>query len=136
MKNMVRIIANEWGGAYILITSDHGFLYTYSPLTEDDKVDKTTESDQDVEIDRRYAIMQRGAQPQYLLPVQFLGGETPYDAFAPRRTFASRRRAVDSTLYMVVSVCRRWSYLLSSITFCGINRVNIGRTAASMIQSR
>lgn len=86
LKNMVRIIANEWGGANILITSDHGFLYTYSPLTEDDKVDKTTESDQDVEIGRRYAIMQKGAQPQYLLPVKFLGGDTAYDAFAPRES--------------------------------------------------
>ncbi len=32
IKNMVRIITNEFGGANILITSDHGFLYTYSPL--------------------------------------------------------------------------------------------------------
>lgn len=86
LKNMVRIIANEWGGANIIITSDHGFLYTYSPLTEDDKVDKTTEGDQDVEIGRRYAIMQKGAQPQYLLPVKFLGGDTAYDAFAPRES--------------------------------------------------
>ena len=86
LKNMVRIISNEWGGANIIITSDHGFLYTYSPLTEDDKVDKTTESDQDVEIGRRYAIMQKGAQPQYLLPVKFLGGDTAYDAFAPRES--------------------------------------------------
>ena len=86
IKNMVRIIANEWGGANILITADHGFLYTYSPLTEDDKVDKTTESDQDVEIGRRYAIMQKGVQPQYLLPVKFLGGGTLYDAFAPRES--------------------------------------------------
>ncbi len=86
LKNMVRIIANEWGGANIIITSDHGFLYTYSPLTEDDKVDKTTESDQDVEIGRRYAIMQKGAQPQYLLPVKFLDGDTAYDAFAPRES--------------------------------------------------
>ena len=86
LKNMVRIIANEWGGANIIITSDHGFLYTHSPLTEDDKVDKTTESDQDVEIGRRYAIMQKGAQPQYLLPVKFLGGNTAYNAFAPRES--------------------------------------------------
>lgn len=86
LKNMVRIIANEWGGANIIITSDHGFLYTYSPLSEDDKVDKTTESAQDVEIGRRYAIMQEGAQPQYLLPVKFLDGNTAYDAFAPRES--------------------------------------------------
>ena len=86
LKNMVRIITNEWGGANIIITSDHGFLYTHSPLTEDDKVDKTTESDQDVEIGRRYAIMQKGAQPKYLLPVKFLGGDTVYDAFAPKES--------------------------------------------------
>ena len=84
LKNMVRIITNEWGGANVIITSDHGFLYTHSPLAEDDKVDKTTESDQDVEIGRRYAIMQKGAQPEYLLPVKFLRGDSVYDAFAPR----------------------------------------------------
>ncbi|MGI6236213.1 MAG: BREX-1 system phosphatase PglZ type A [Candidatus Excrementavichristensenella sp.] len=84
LKNMVRIIVNEWGGVNIYITSDHGFLYTHRPLSEDDKVDKTTESDQDVEIGRRYAIMKKGAKPQYLLPVKFLDGETGYDAFAPR----------------------------------------------------
>ncbi|WP_289127351.1 PglZ domain-containing protein, partial [uncultured Bacteroides sp.] len=86
LKNVVRIITNEFGGANILITSDHGFLYTYSPLNEDDKVDKTTESEQDIEIGRRYAIMQKGAQPQYLLPVKFLGGKTNHDAFAPRES--------------------------------------------------
>lgn len=86
LKNMIRIITNEWGGANIVVTSDHGFLYTYSPLSEDDKVDKTTESDHDVEIGRRYAIMQKGAQPQYLLPVRFLGGDAAYDAFTPRES--------------------------------------------------
>ena len=40
MKNLVRIIVNEFGGTNILITADHGFLYTYSPLKEEDKVDK------------------------------------------------------------------------------------------------
>lgn len=86
LKNVVRIITNEFGGANILITSDHGFLYTYSPLNEDDKVDKTTESEQDIEIGRRYAIMKKGVQPQYLLPVRFLGGETEYNAFTPRES--------------------------------------------------
>ena len=92
LKNMVRIIANEWGGANILITSDHGFLYTFSPLTEDDKVDKTTESAQDVEVDRRYLITEKGASPQYLLPVKFLGGDTPYDAFAARENVRIKKK--------------------------------------------
>ena len=86
IRNMVRIITNEFGGANILITADHGFLYTYSPLSEDSKVDKTTESDQDIEVGRRYLIMKKGAQPDYLLPVRFLDGNTEYEAFAPRES--------------------------------------------------
>ena len=37
-------------------------------------------------------IMQRGAQPQYLLPVRFLGGGTPYDAFAPRENIRIKKK--------------------------------------------
>lgn len=84
IKNLARIIVNDFGGTNIIITADHGFLYTYSPLREDDKVDRTTLSEQDVEVDRRYLITQKGAQPKYLLPVQFLNGNTDYEAFAPR----------------------------------------------------
>ena len=47
LKKLVRIIVNEFGGTNILITADHRFLYTYSPLTEDDKVDKTGFNDMD-----------------------------------------------------------------------------------------
>lgn len=83
LKNLVRIIVNEFGGTNILITADHGFLYTYSPLTEDDKVDKTSFNGMDVEYGRRYAIMQKGAQPNYLLPVKLLDGKTEFDGFAP-----------------------------------------------------
>ena len=82
LKNMVRIIVNEFSGTRIFITSDHGFIYTYKPLTEDAKVDKTTSSSDDVEVDRRYLITKKGAKPEYLLPVKFLDG-TQYDAFAP-----------------------------------------------------
>lgn len=81
LKNMVKIIVNEFSGTKIYITSDHGFLYTYKPLTEDSKVDKTTETAEDVEVDRRYLITKKGAKPQYLLPVKFMDDEQ-YDAFA------------------------------------------------------
>ena len=84
IKNLVRIIVNEFGSANIIITADHGFLYTYSPLREDNKVDKTNFNKKDVEYGRRYAIMEHGAKPDYLMPVKFLGGNTDYEAFAPR----------------------------------------------------
>lgn len=84
IKNIVRIICNEFGGTRIFITADHGFLYTYSPLTEDDKVDKTSFNQLDVEYGRRYALMQQGANPDYLLPVKFVDEESGLVAFAPR----------------------------------------------------
>lgn len=84
IKNLVRIIVNEFSGTKIYITADHGFLYTYSPLKEDDKVDKSGFISRIVEYGRRFAIMQKDANPDYLLPVKFLDGESDYDAYAPR----------------------------------------------------
>lgn len=84
IKNLVRIIVNEFGGTKVFITADHGFLYTYNPLSEDDKLDKTRFADRIVELGRRYAILRQGAEPEYLLPVKFAGGNTGYEAFAPR----------------------------------------------------
>lgn len=92
IKNLTRIIVNEFGGTNIIVTADHGFLYTYSPLSEDDKVDKTTPTEYDVEVDRRYLITQKGAKPDYLLPVRFMGGETEYDAFAPRENVRIKKK--------------------------------------------
>lgn len=84
IKNLVRIIVNEFSGTKIYITADHGFLYTYSPLTEDDKVDKTGFINRIVEYGRRFAIMQKEANPDYLLPIKFMEGSAEYDAYAPR----------------------------------------------------
>lgn len=84
LKNLVRIITNELSGSNILITSDHGFLYTYSPLAEDGKLDKDGFADRIVEYGRRFAIMLKDSNPKYLQKVRFLGGETEYDGFAPR----------------------------------------------------
>lgn len=90
IKNIVRIIRNEFSGTRVYITADHGFLYTYSPLSEDAKVDKTTPSEQDVEIDRRYLVTRKGATPDYLLPVKFM--DDRYDAFAPRASVRIKKK--------------------------------------------
>lgn len=84
IKNLIRIIVNDFGATNIIVTADHGFLYTYSPLTESSKLDKSSFKNLDVDYGRRYAIMQRGAEPDYLLPVNLLGGKTEFDGFAPR----------------------------------------------------
>lgn len=84
LKNLTTIICNDFGATHILFTADHGFLYTYSPLTEDDKIDRTGFIDRIVEYGRRFAIMRKGPDPDYLQKVQFLDGQSEYDAFAPK----------------------------------------------------
>lgn len=92
IKNLARIIVNDFGGTNILVTADHGFLYTYSPLKEDNKTNKTTLNEQDVEVDRRYLITRKGAQPKHLMPVRFLDGATDYEAFTPRESVRIRKK--------------------------------------------
>lgn len=84
LKNLTKIICNDFGATHILFTADHGFLYTYSPLTEDDKIDKNGFMNRIVEYGRRFAIMMKDSDPDYLQRVQFLGGNSEYDAFAPK----------------------------------------------------
>lgn len=84
LKNLTKIICNDFGATHILFTAGHGFLYTYSPLTEDDKIDKTGFVNRIVEYGRRFAIMMKDSDPDYLQKVQFLDGNSEYDAFAPK----------------------------------------------------
>ncbi len=57
IKNLVRRITNTFKGTNILITADHGFLYSYKPLEEIDKVEKSLISGEIVELDRRYVLV-------------------------------------------------------------------------------
>lgn len=89
IKNLVRIILNEFGGTQVYITADHGFLYTYSPLKEDAKVDGTLQNA--VEVGRRYVLAPKDADAGYLLPVRLLDGQSDYAAFAPRENVRIRK---------------------------------------------
>ena len=84
IKNLIRIIVNDFGGSNVIVTADHGFLYTYSPLSEEDKVDQAGFNGLAVDCGRRHAIMRKGAAPEYLLPIKFLDGTTEFEGFAPR----------------------------------------------------
>lgn len=84
LVTLVRTIVNDFGGINIMITADHGFLYTYSPLTEEAKTEKSEFVHRIVEYARRFAILTKGDDPEYLLPVKFMGGKTDYYGYAPR----------------------------------------------------
>lgn len=88
LSNILRIIINDMQGTDIFITADHGFLYTYSPLTESDKIGKSAFSGTVYEVGRRYAITDPLTAAEYLMPVQLEGeiggiaikGYTPLDS--------------------------------------------------------
>lgn len=88
LSNILRIIINDMQGTDIFITADHGFLYTYSPLTESDKIGKSAFSGTVYEVGRRYAMTDPLTAAEYLMPVQLEGeiggiavkGYTPLDS--------------------------------------------------------
>lgn len=84
LKNLTKIICNDFGATHILFTADHGFLYTYTPLGEDDKISKESFADKAVEYGRRYVITKEDTEPDYLQEVKFQYGASKYEAFAPK----------------------------------------------------
>lgn len=84
IKNLVKIITGGMSGVNIVITSDHGFLYTYQPLNEDDKMEKSSFKDNVIEQGRRYVLTDDKADPDFLLPVKGFYNAESVLGFAPR----------------------------------------------------
>ena len=85
---IVRIIVNDLSGVNVFITADHGFLYTYKPLGESQKISRQTFNGEVYELGRRYALVSPETTADYLLPVKTertLGG-IPMKGFAPQDT--------------------------------------------------
>lgn len=87
MSLVKTVIGGDIRGTDIVITADHGFLYTYSPLRENDKIDKSVFDGKIYELGRRYAIAE-GSTVDYMMPVRLqdqLHG-TEAMGFAPQDT--------------------------------------------------
>ncbi len=86
LHGLVKKITGDMNGTHILITADHGFLYTHDPLSETDKVGKASFTDQSIEYGRRYAILKEGSQPDYLIPIRMTEVGGAYEGYAPRES--------------------------------------------------
>ena len=91
IKNLVRILVHEFSAVNIMITSDHGFLYTYEEFTEDDKVSKEG-FEGVVDYGRRYAIMDNSANPSFLMPIKFVDEESGLKGFAPKHNIRIKKQ--------------------------------------------
>ena len=69
LAGIVRMVVNDFQGSEVLVTADHGFLYTYSPLEESDKLGRDAFAGPLYELGRRYALTPPGTSADPLLPV-------------------------------------------------------------------
>ena len=92
LKNLVRIIGNDFHGANIVLTADHGFLYTAEPLAEDSKAATGLKKAQIIEQARRYIITTPEASVDHLMPIKLMKGKTDYAAFAPKEQIRLKMR--------------------------------------------
>lgn len=84
IKNLVKIITNELNGINVVITADHGFIYTYEPLSEDDKLSKAGFENNIIELDRRHVISDTELNTDFLIQVKGFYNDNGYRAYSPR----------------------------------------------------
>lgn len=84
IKNLVNMICSELNGLNVIITSDHGFLYTYQELNESDKMERSSFKKDIVEQGRRYVITNDLANPDFLMPIKGIYNGANLLGFAPR----------------------------------------------------
>lgn len=84
LKNLVNIICGSLNGVNVIITSDHGFLYTYKGLNEEDKMERSSFKKDIIEQGRRYVITDDQADPDFLMPVKGIYNDSNMLGFAPR----------------------------------------------------
>ena len=86
LKNLVQVITKELNGTNILITADHGFLYSYKPLRMSDKAEKDYVFGPVLEADRRYILTDESAAGEHLLRVPLRDFHCPYALMIPQDT--------------------------------------------------
>lgn len=85
LKNLVRLIVNSMSGSNILITTDHGFLYSHEPLAESEKVSTGIVSENVFETGKRHMLANDVCDSDVLMHISMkeyadgLVGLTPYE---------------------------------------------------------
>ena len=74
ISGLVKLIVREFRASDVLVTADHGFLYTDEPLAASDHVSLKDVTGQVVEAGRRYVVTEPDATSEVLLPAALPGG--------------------------------------------------------------
>ncbi|WP_350454447.1 BREX-1 system phosphatase PglZ type A [Slackia heliotrinireducens] len=89
---LARIAVNDLHISRVIVTADHGFLYTRKALDEQDKLGKADIGSNDIRLHRRYAISDKPFENDLLIRIDMddVGGGTYY-GFAPRECIRIKR---------------------------------------------
>jgi len=84
----VKMAVNDFSSTNIFVVSDHGFLYTYQPLDESQKISRQSFSGAVEEVGRRYALVASETSTEYMLPINMAGTlhNTDLKGYAPQDT--------------------------------------------------
>ncbi|MBR0414126.1 MAG: BREX-1 system phosphatase PglZ type A [Clostridia bacterium] len=87
LQNLVKMITGLRSSAKVIITADHGFLYTYFPLPESQKISTST-MEGVLQSGRRFVIGTASTDCEFLQPVQMEINRTDKSllGYAPRGT--------------------------------------------------
>ena len=82
LKTLVRLVVNTMNGSNIIITSDHGFLYSHEPLNESDKASTGLVSGGIIEAGKRYIIADSDARSDILMSIEAVEREYAHSGWA------------------------------------------------------
>lgn len=93
ITNLVRAITNDLSGTNIIITADHGFIYTRRPLAESDKAGRELFTGNILSFGRRFAIAEKEADAEYMTRVSLRRfGREDLTGFAPQENIRIRMK--------------------------------------------
>lgn len=83
IKNLVKIITGSLSGTNIIITADHGFIYSYRPLEEHDKAEMNFVSGDIVESGHRYVVAKGECRAEHMMKIRAKHIGEGFSCFAP-----------------------------------------------------
>lgn len=82
---LVQFICRERIASQVVVTADHGFLYTDEPLSTSEHTVAAEIDGDPIVVGRRYAIAEGSARSDVLMPIALPHAEGKLKGFAPRR---------------------------------------------------
>lgn len=92
LLNLVKLIVHSVSGTNILVTADHGFLYSYQPLEESDKCDKSFVDGSVIRTDRRCILAEADASSDCFMRIPMKPFHSDKIGLAPLDTIRIKKQ--------------------------------------------